>query len=107
MAWAATQLVHMGYDYLAVGGLVPLKLPQIHSALSAIRDALPSRIRLHLLGFGKIETLAAFDRYGVARCGPTSPPLRASKDAANTYFARDPAWPLTYYTPTHSTQQSD
>ena len=63
MAWAASQLVHMGYDYLAVGGLVPLKVPQIHAALSAIRAAIPSRVRLHLLGFGKIENLAEFERY--------------------------------------------
>src|SRR3546814_8544970 len=55
MAWDATQLVHMGYDYLAVGGIVPLKIQQIHSALSPIRDAIPSWIRQHILGFVKTE----------------------------------------------------
>src|SRR3546814_4904308 len=98
MAWAATQLVHMWYDYLAVGGLVPLKIPQIHSALSAIRDAIPSRIRLHLLGFGKIENLAEFERYGVASFDTTSPLLRAFKDAVKNYFARDAAGEISYYT---------
>ncbi|WP_394538824.1 tRNA-guanine transglycosylase DpdA [Lysobacter enzymogenes] len=98
MAWAATQLVHMGYDYLAVGGLVPLKVPQIHAALAAIREAIPSRVRLHLLGFGKIENLAEFERYGIASFDTTSPLLRAFKDAAKNYFARDPAGELSYYT---------
>ena len=98
MAWAASQLVHMGYDYLAVGGLVPLKLHQIHHALSAIRAAIPSRVRLHLLGFGKIENLAEFERYGVASFDTTSPLLRAFKDAVKNYFARDSEGVLSYYT---------
>ncbi|MHB1056912.1 MAG: tRNA-guanine transglycosylase DpdA [Rhodanobacter sp.] len=98
MAWAASQLVHMGYDYLAVGGLVPLKISQIHGALSAIRAAIPSRVRLHLLGFGKIENLAELDRYGVASFDTTSPLLRAFKDAVKNYFARDSEGALSYYT---------
>lgn len=98
MAWAATQLVRMGYDYLAVGGMVPLKVAQIHAALAAIRDAIPSRVRLHLLGFGKIENLAEFQQYGVASFDTTSPLLRAFKDAVKNYFARTPDGELSYYT---------
>lgn len=98
MAWAASQLVHMGYDYLAVGGLVPLKISQIHDALSAIRAAIPSRVRLHLLGFGKIENLTELERYGVASFDTTSPLLRAFKDAVKNYFARDSEGALSYYT---------
>lgn len=98
MAWAASQLVHMGYTYLAVGGLVPLKVPQIHAALTAIREAIPPRVRLHLLGFGKIENLAEFERYGIASFDTTSPLLRAFKDAVKNYFARDAAGELSYYT---------
>lgn len=98
MAWAANQLVRMGYSYLAVGGLVPLKVPQIHAALEAIRGAIPPRVKLHLLGFGKIENLAEFERYGVASFDTTSPLLRAFKDAIKNYFARDAAGELSYYT---------
>jgi hypothetical protein len=98
MAWAATQLVRMGYDYLAVGGLVPLKVPQIHTALAAIRGAIPARVRLHLLGFGKIEHLAEFQSYGVNSFDTTSPLLRAFKDATKNYFARARDGELSYYT---------
>lgn len=107
MAWAASQLVHMGYDYLAVGGLVPLNVSQIHSALAAIRDAIPSRVRLHLLGFGKIEHLAEFERYGVASFDTTSPLLRAFKDATKNYFARDAEGELSYYTAIRVPQARD
>ena len=38
MAVAAEKLQAMGYEYLAVGGMVPLKSPQIHACLDAIRS---------------------------------------------------------------------
>jgi len=66
--------------------------------LSAIRAAIPSRVRLHLLGFGKIENLVELERYGVASFDTTSPLLRAFKDAVKNYFARDSEGALSYYT---------
>jgi len=107
MAWAASQLVKMGYSYLAVGGLVPLKVPQIHAALTAIREAIPSRIKLHLLGFGKIENLEEFAAYGVASFDTTSPLLRAFKDAVKNYFARSDDGELRYYTAIRIPQATD
>lgn len=98
MGWAASQLVHMGYDYLAVGGLVPLDIQQIHSALGAIRDSIPARVRLHLLGFGKIDDLSQFEGYGVASFDTTSPLLRAFKDAHKNYFMPRPDGEMEYYT---------
>ena len=55
MAEAARQLCAMGYTYLAIGGTVPLKAPQIRAALQAIRDAVPPGTRLHLPGAGTQE----------------------------------------------------
>ena len=107
MAQAATKLVRMGYDYLAVGGLVPLKVPQIHAALGAIRSAIPANVRLHLLGFGKIENLAEFEPYRIASFDTTSPLLRAFKDAVKNYFARDSAGELSYYTAIRVPQSRD
>jgi hypothetical protein len=107
MAWSASQLVRMGFDYLAVGGLVPLRVPQIHAALRAIRDAIPSRVRLHLLGFGKIENLVEFERYGVSSFDTTSPLLRAFKDAVKNYFARTDSGELSYYTAIRVPQARD
>lgn len=98
MAWAARQLVRMGYDYLAVGGLVPLDVPQIHAALTAISAAIPPRVRLHLLGFGKIEHLDEFSKYPIASFDTTSPLLRAFKDAVKNYFVRRPGGEIDYYT---------
>jgi hypothetical protein len=98
MAGAARDLTRMGYDYLAIGGTVPLKIDQIRRVLKALRDALPDRIRLHLLGFGKIEELAALRQYRVTSFDTTSPLLRAFKDAKKNYWARTAAGDLSYYT---------
>jgi hypothetical protein len=98
MAQAACNLADMGYDYLAVGGTVPLKIEQIGRVLSALRDAIPDYVRLHLLGFGKIEELAVLERYKVTSFDTTSPLLRAFKDARKNYWARTPRGDLSYYT---------
>lgn len=98
MAGAALKLSKMGYTYLAIGGLVPLDESQIHRALGAIRAAIPAKVRLHLLGFGKIERLSEYERYGVASFDTTSPLLRAFKDAKRNYFAPGKNGGLDYYT---------
>ena len=98
MAEAAVELAKMGYDYLAVGGTVPLKIDQLVRALAVIRSALEPQVRLHVLGFGKIESLAEIERYGVASFDTTSPLLRAFKDARKNYWVRSPSGDLTYYT---------
>ncbi len=98
MAEAARNLVSMGYDYLAIGGTVPLKIDQIRRVLAAIRGALPDPIRLHLLGFGKIEELRSLEEFGVTSFDTTSPLLRAFKDARKNYWARTSSGDLSYYT---------
>ncbi|POF32601.1 tRNA-guanine transglycosylase DpdA [Roseibium marinum] len=98
MAKAADNLVKMGYDYLAIGGTVPLKIEQIRRVLAAIREVIPSNIRLHLLGFGKIENLADLEKYGVSSFDTTSPLVRAFKDARKNYWMRNADGELSYYT---------
>lgn len=98
MADAAMNLVKMGYRYLAIGGTVPLKIDQIQRVLSTLRNAIPSRIRLHLLGFGKIEKLAVLERNKVNSFDTTSPLLRAFKDARKNYWVRNSSGELSYYT---------
>ena len=97
MADSAAALVRMGYDYLAVGGTVPLKIDQLCRALAAIRAAIPNSARLHVLGFGKIGNLADIERHGVASFDTTSPLVRAFKDARKNYWARTEGV-LDYYT---------
>jgi hypothetical protein len=97
MADAAASLVAMGYDYLAVGGMVPLQIDQIDRALGAIRDAIPGGTRLHVLGFGKVDNLDRLAAHGVTSFDTTSPLLRAFKDARRNYYSVSPAGETEYH----------
>lgn len=97
MAEAARRLVAMGYDYLAIGGMVPLKAEQIKRCLVAIRDAVPTTTRLHILGFAKANEIHEFAAFNVTSIDTTSPLLRAFKDDKQNYWLGDGP-NLTYYT---------
>jgi hypothetical protein len=98
MAEAARRLCAMGYRYLALGGTVPLKTPQIKACLRAIRDAIPPDVCLHVLGFAKADDIADFRPFGITSFDTTSPLLRAFKDAKSNYYVRRPDGRMDYYT---------
>ena len=98
MAEAARRLCAMGYRYLALGGTVPLKTPQIKACLRAIRDAIPPDVCLHVLGFAKADDIADFRPFGITSFDTTSPLLRAFKDAKSNYYLRRPDGRMNYYT---------
>ena len=97
IAEAARRLVAMGYDYLAIGGMVPLKSEQIKRCLAAIRGAVPASTRLHILGFAKADDIHEFASFNVTSIDTTSPLLRAFKDDKQNYWLGDGP-KLTYYT---------
>lgn len=98
MAEAARRLVAMGYGYLALGGMVPLKSPEIKRCLAAIRDAVPASTRLHILGFAKADDIDSFHGYDIASFDTTSPLIRAFKDAKQNYYLPGEDLALRYYT---------
>lgn len=98
MAEAARQLVAMGYDYVAVGGTVPLKTPQLRACVAAIREAIPPRTRMHVLGFARADEIASFTGYGITSFDTASPMIRSFKDASKNYYLPGGDGRLSYYT---------
>lgn len=98
MAEAARRLVAMGYGYLAIGGMVPLKIDQIARTLAVIREAIPPGIRLHILGFGKANEMLDVAAHRVTSFDTTSPLIRAFKDDKQNYWYRRPDGGMGYYT---------
>ena len=47
---AARELIRMGYEYIAIGGLVRSKTEEILTILSAVQEVVPSGIQIHLFG---------------------------------------------------------
>jgi hypothetical protein len=86
-ASAVTALEKIGYRYIAVGGLVPLKTTEILATLAAIHETKSQDTRLHLLGITRIEVLADFERLGAVSFDSTSPLRQAFKDDKNNYYS--------------------
>jgi len=88
-ASSVTALQKMGYRYVALGGMVPLKSPDILNCLRAIADVRRKDVRLHLLGVTRTDQLEAFAELGVASFDSTSPLRQAFKDDKNNYYTPD------------------
>ena len=85
-ARAVRLLQNMGYDYIALGGVVPLKSTQILEVLRRVSDVRVPGTALHLLGVTRLEHAHAFRRYGVMSFDSTSPLRRAFKDKTDNYY---------------------
>jgi len=89
MQKAAKSLVEMGYDYIAIGGMVPLDVDSCEEIVKAIRDEIGYEIKIHLLGFAKAKQLERFVPYKITSFDSTSPLIKAFKDSRNNYFTPD------------------
>lgn len=88
-AQSVARLQDIGYDYIALGGLVPLKTLEILASLAAVKDVLRPNTRLHLLGITRFENIARFRSFGVYSCDSTSPLKQAFKDDKDNYYTPD------------------
>jgi queuine/archaeosine tRNA-ribosyltransferase len=93
MRKSAKTLVDMGYDYIAIGGLVPLDVDTCEEIIKEIRDEIGFDTRIHLLGFAKAKQLDRFLKYKITSFDSTSPLIRAFKDSRNNYYT-----PTKHYT---------
>lgn len=98
MAEAAHRLERMGYRYLAIGGLVPLRVDAIKAVLSAIRERIKPETKIHLLGFAKADSVGEFVDFGITSFDSTSPLIRAFKDEKANYYSEGSDGKLAYYT---------
>jgi len=97
IAQAAKQLEEMGYTYLAIGGLVPLKVDVIHQVLQALRETIKPETNIHLLGFAKADSIQDFTGYGITSFDSTSPLIRAFMDEKANYYMPNGNGGLDYY----------
>ncbi len=84
-ARAVQALQKMGYNYIALGGMVPLKSPEILASLDAIRSIRSVSTRMHLLGVSRFDQLGPLNQHGVASFDSTAPLKQAFMDDKNNY----------------------
>lgn len=92
-AHAVSELQRMGYRHVAIGGLVPLKTPEILDILGAVATARKPGVSLHLLGVTRLEAIPQFREFGVTSFDSTAPLMRAFKDKNKNYFLGSQTFP--------------
>ncbi|MGE5608803.1 MAG: tRNA-guanine transglycosylase DpdA [Bacillota bacterium] len=88
-AHAVKELQKMGYDHLAIGGLVPLKTPEILEVLAAVHPVLKRGVDMHLFGVTRCDHIPTFAEYGATSFDSTSPLRQAFKDDKDNYYTPD------------------
>ena len=91
-AQSVLTLQGLGYDRIAIGGLVAQKTYEILAVLEAIDEIREPLVRLHLLGVTRTEEVASFQRYGVTSFDSTSPFRQAFKDDRDNFHGADRTW---------------
>ncbi|GAA3043159.1 hypothetical protein GCM10010464_04060 [Pseudonocardia yunnanensis] len=75
----------LGFRRIGLGGMVPLKTPDILACLEAIGEIRLPEVELHLLGVSRIESMEMFAKYGVTSFDSTSPFKQAFMDDRDNY----------------------
>lgn len=86
---SVARLQGLGYNRLALGGMVPLKTPDIVASLETVAEVLNSKTELHLLGVTRTGYVRAFSDFGVTSFDSTSPFRQSFKDDKDNYYAGD------------------
>jgi len=86
---AARECVTMGYDYLAVGGLVKSTTVEITTVLEAIRSAVGDDVRIHALGVARFASLRDFLRIGITSVDSATYLRRAWTSRKDNFWTRD------------------
>ncbi len=85
-ASAVSQLQKIGYSYIAIGGMVPLKTHEILASLREIDRVRRPETKLHLLGVTRTEHVTELVQLGVHSFDSTSPLRKAFKDDKDNYY---------------------
>ncbi|ORA15566.1 tRNA-guanine transglycosylase DpdA [Mycobacterium asiaticum] len=83
------ELQGMGYQRIALGGMVALKTPDIIACLEEIANIRRPNTELHLLGITRMESIAEFRRLGVTSFDSTSSFRQSFMDERDNYHTAD------------------
>lgn len=86
---SVAQLQQMGYKRIALGGMVPLKTPEILASLEKISEVRKSDVGFHLLGITRLDSMERFAKYHVTSFDSTSAFRQAFMDEKNNYHTAD------------------
>lgn len=91
-ARSVAELQSMGYQRIALGGMVPLKTNDILDCLDAIDSVRSQRTELHLLGVTRVDSIDEFAQHGVTSFDSTSPFRQSFMDDRKNYHTAETAY---------------
>jgi hypothetical protein len=83
------ELQDIGYRRIALGGMVPLKTPEILEVVAAASDVRNRDTGFHLLGVTRTEHMSTFKAQGVTSFDSTSAFRQAFMDDRDNYYTLD------------------
>lgn len=78
-------LQDLGFQRIGLGGMVPLRTPDILACLGAIEEIRYPHVELHLLGISRIDSMERFATFGVTSFDSTSPFKQAFMDDRDNF----------------------
>ncbi|MGA4792239.1 tRNA-guanine transglycosylase DpdA [Nocardia sp. AB354] len=87
------RLQQMGYQRIALGGMVPLKTDEILACLEEIDGVRDPGTEFHLLGITRVTSMEKFARLGVTSFDSTSPFKQAFMDDRDNYHTAYDTFP--------------
>lgn len=88
---AAKQYVDMGYDYIALGGLVRTTTKGVLEILSEVRTVVPDDVKVHLFGVARPQALTRFSDDG-ANSVDSASVLRKAWLGSNLNYLTQEGW---------------
>ena len=80
------ELKKMGYKYIALGSLVPVKTTGILEVLEAVSPIIKGKLECHLLGIARVDFSKQFRDHGVTSFDTTSPFRKAFLDRDKNFL---------------------
>ncbi|GIV03601.1 MAG: hypothetical protein KatS3mg015_2431 [Fimbriimonadales bacterium] len=84
---AARRVVAMGYDYIALGGLVRSQTTHLLRVVEAVKEVVPSSVRIHVFGVARIEATRQLVEFGITSIDSASPLRKAWLDSNKNYWS--------------------
>jgi hypothetical protein len=82
-------LIEFGYEYIALGSLIPKTSEQIYQILKVLAPLLPEYMELHLFGIARPEALDAYFKLGVTSFDSAGPLRQAWLSANANYYTME------------------
>jgi len=86
---AVAELIEVGYDFIALGGLAKADTRQITEILQAVGPLIPEYAQMHLFGVSRLDWIPLFREWGVTSVDSASPLRQAWMGAENNYHTMD------------------